>query len=227
MGAYPKPCIRVCGDTGINVEFGNTIDRTVNEKVQRLFKALKARCCPGILDLIPAYRSLCIRYDPWGCSYERLLLVVEDCLCLTAETELSVAEVIEIPVCYGGEYGPDLTEVAAQHQLGIEEVITLHSRVVYDVYMIGFTPGFAYLGGLDERLFTPRKKQPRKSVPAGSVGIADQQTGIYSLESPGGWQLLGRTPVKLFDLERTDPFLLRPGNRLRFRPITRDEFESD
>jgi len=227
MRAYPKPRILVCGDTGITVEFGNAIDRTVNEKVQRLFKALKARCCPGILDLIPAYRSLCIDYDPCGCSYEKLLLVVEDCLCLTAETGSSVAEVIEIPVCYGGEYGPDLTEVAAQHQLGIEEVITLHSREVYDVVMIGFTPGFAYLGGLDERLFTPRKKQPRKSVPAGSVGIADQQTGIYSIESPGGWQLIGRTPVKLFDPERTDPFLLKPGNRLRFRPITRDEFESD
>jgi inhibitor of KinA len=152
---------------------------------------------------------------------------VEDCLCLTAETGSSVAKVIEIPVCYGGEYGPDLTELAAQHQLGIEEVITLHSREVYDVTMIGFTPGFAYLSGLDERLFTPRKKQPRKSVPAGSVGIADQQTGIYSIESPGGWQLIGRTPVKLFDPERTDPFLLKPGNRLRFRPITRDEFESD
>jgi KipI family sensor histidine kinase inhibitor len=227
MAVYSQPRILLCGDTGISVEFGNSIDRACNEKVQRLFKALKERYCPGILDLIPAYRSLCIHYDPWSCSYEKLLLVVEDCLCLTAETGSSVAEVIEIPVCYGGEYGPDLTELAAQHQLGIEEVITLHSREVYDVVMIGFTPGFAYLGGLDERLFTPRKKQPRKSVPAGSVGIADQQTGIYSIESPGGWQLIGRTPVKLFDPERTDPFLLKPGNRLRFRPITRDEFESD
>ena len=134
--------------------------------------------------------------------------------------------IITIPVRYGGSFGPDLPEVAEYHGMTPSEVIALHSAVTYRVYMIGFSPGFPFLGGLDPRLHTPRKKSPREKVPAGSVGLADQQTGIYSLDSPGGWQLIGRTPVKLFDLSREEPLLLGAGDRVLFQPITEKEFEN-
>ena len=134
--------------------------------------------------------------------------------------------ILTIPVHYGGSFGPDLPEVAEYHGMTPSEVIALHSAVTYRVYMIGFSPGFPFLGGLDPRLHTPRKKSPREKVPAGSVGIADQQTGIYSLDSPGGWRLIGRTPVKLFDLSREEPLLLGAGDRVLFQPITENEFEN-
>jgi inhibitor of KinA len=223
---FPQPRMLLCGDSAISVEFGNRIDPVINAQVQRLFRELKKQSLPGVLGLIPSYRALLIQYDPWSCSCERLLQWVEDALHsdvqgLTADTAL-----FEIPVCYGNEYGPDLEAVAAFHNLSPERVIELHSRPLYSVFMIGFSPGFPYLGALDERLVTPRRQEPRSNVPAGSVGIADRQTGIYSLDSPGGWQLIGRTPMKLFDLARTEPFLLKPGDRVRFKPIARDVFGS-
>jgi inhibitor of KinA len=135
------------------------------------------------------------------------------------------AETIEIPVCYGGAFGPDLAVVAAQARLSLEEVIARHAAPNYLVHMIGFAPGFPYLGGLDARLATPRKAAPRPLVPAGSVGIAGGQTGIYSLPTPGGWQLIGRTPLRLFDPARSQPSLLRAGLRLRFVPISKAEFQ--
>jgi KipI family sensor histidine kinase inhibitor len=135
-------------------------------------------------------------------------------------------KIVTIPVHYGGSCGPDLQEVAEYHGLTPAEVIALHSAVTYRVYMIGFSPGFPFLGGLDPRLHTPRKKSPREKVPAGSVGIADQQTGIYSLDSPGGWRLIGRTPLKLFDLSREEPLLLGAGDQVLFQPITGKEIEN-
>lgn len=226
MKEYSEPRILLCGDTGISVELGNDIDPGINHRVQQLFGRLGARRLPGILGLNPTYRSLFIQYDPWECSFEKLLLAVEECLKSGGGAEAGVAPAVEIPVCYGGEYGPDLDEVASFHGMSSDEVIRLHCASVYYVYMIGFTPGFAYLGGLDERLHTPRKKEPRKVVPAGSVGIADRQTGIYPIDSPGGWQLIGKTPVKLFDLEKEDPFFIRAGQSLKFKAITKEEFES-
>jgi inhibitor of KinA len=226
MNEYMEPRILLCGDTGVSVEFGKDIDPDINHRVQELFKVLGARRLPGVLGLNPTYRSLFIQYDPWLCSFERLLLTVEDCLKSSDEAAAAVAPVVEVPVCYGGEYGPDLDEVASFHGMSPEEVVRLHCASVYYVYMIGFTPGFAYLGGLDERLHTPRKKEPRKVVPAGSVGIADRQTGIYPIDSPGGWQLIGKTPVQLFDLEKDDPFLIHAGQSLKFKAITREEFEN-
>jgi len=139
---------------------------------------------------------------------------------------LDSAQIMEIPVCYENDFGLDLQEIADFHDIDTESVIRLHTAPVYDVYMIGFVLGFPYLGGLDEKLYTPRKKSPRKVVPAGSVGIADRQTGIYPIQSPGGWQILGRTPVRLFDLERKNPFFLEMGDKVRFTAITRAEFES-
>jgi inhibitor of KinA len=221
-----NPRILLCGDTAISVEFGDAIDPGINARVRRLFRKIGAARPPGILDLNPTYRSLFIQYDPWECSFENLSLLLDGWL--ESEDDLGEAEgeIKEVPVCYGGAFGPDIGEVAAFHGISADVVITLHAAPVYLVYMIGFTPGFAYLGGLDERLHTPRKNEPRKVVAAGSVGIADRQTGIYPIESPGGWQLIGKTPVKLFDLGREAPLLLQAGDRVRFKPITEKDFES-
>jgi inhibitor of KinA len=223
--AYEKPRMLPCGDTAVSVEFGNVVDRSVNERVHALFRTLKSLNPPGILDLIPTYRSLLIQYDPWECSFEQLLLLIEDCLENSPEMVWKEAGTVEIPVCYGGRLGPDLDEVAGFHGLTPAQVVDLHCAPLYYVYMIGFSPGFPYLGGLDARLFTPRRKEPREKAPAGSVGIADRQTGIYSIESPGGWRLIGRTPLKLFDLGRTNPFTLSPGSTIRFKPISGEAFE--
>jgi KipI family sensor histidine kinase inhibitor len=218
-----QPRILLCGDTGVSVEFGDRIDPAINRRVHCLARALRERSHPGIVDLIPSYRALLIQYDPWLISYENVVSSVEECSADYREDGSSAAGIIEIPVCYGGEWGPDLEDVAAHHGMTSEEVIAMHSRGLYTVYMIGFTPGFPYLGGLDERLATPRKKEPRRRVPAGSVGIADRQTGIYPVASPGGWQLIGWTPLEIFDLTRSDPFYLKPGDRLRFVAITKEE----
>jgi KipI family sensor histidine kinase inhibitor len=220
-----KPKILLCGDTAVSVEFGDRIDPGINALVRRLYALLKAGGHPGITDLNPAYRSLFIQYDPWVCSFERLAGIIEMSLPLLDAAVEERAQVKDVPVCYGGLFGPDLEEIAALHGLCADEIIRLHCAPVYLVYMIGFTPGFAYLGGLDERLHTPRKREPRIRVAAGSVGIADQQTGIYAIESPGGWWLIGRTPLKLFDPGREPPSLIEAGDFVRFRPIAGDEFE--
>ncbi len=218
--SYPR--YRLCGDTGLLVEFGAAIDPSVHRQVMRLFRWLKAKHIHGILDVIPAYASLLVQIDPWRMSFERLRMEIDEVLAAASDTEPEGAEggrIVDIPVSYGGADGPDLEDVCRYHGLSAAEVIALHTAPLYTVYMIGFTPGFPYLGGLDSRLFTPRRSTPRKRVPAGSVGIADRQTGIYSIDSPGGWQLIGRTPLRLFDPMGDRPFLLEPGDRIRFVPI--------
>jgi inhibitor of KinA len=215
-----------CGEAGISVEFGNAIEPAVNARVRHLFQVLKIAQPIGLVDLIPSYHSLFIEYDPCLCSFERLLCVVEDAIREGSGPAVEDGPVVEIPVCYADEYGPDAEELAAVHLLSVEDMILIHSSPIYTVYMIGFMPGFPYLGGLDERLITPRRQAPRRNVPAGSVGIADRQTGIYPLASPGGWQLIGRTPLRLFDPSRPEPFLLKTGDRVRFIPISKDAFES-
>jgi KipI family sensor histidine kinase inhibitor len=222
---YGSPRFLPCGDTGLSVELADGIDRQANDRVQHLFRYFRAKRFAGILDLNPTYRSLFIQYQPWKCSFENLVMLVEDGLMAPDSGQVQQAAPVRIPVCYGGVYGPDLDEVAAFHGMTVDEVVSFHSAPEYYVYMIGFTPGFPYLGGLDERLFTPRKKEPRKWVSAGSVGIADRQTGIYSIDSPGGWQLIGKTPLRLFDLNQSEPFLLNPGDFLQFVPITQNEFK--
>lgn len=210
---------RPCGDTGLAVELGEGIDLAVNRAVHRLRWALEALSLPGIEALTPSYRSLLIQYDPARRSMERLMLDVESVL-EGGWTETDPGRVIEIPVNYGGPEGPDLDEVAAHARLSPEEVVRRHSGVDYPVYLIGFTPGFPYLGGMDPSLCTPRKATPRERVPAGSVGIAETQTGIYPIDSPGGWQLIGRTPWRLFDPSRAEPFLVRAGDTVRFVPLS-------
>ncbi|MHB8764855.1 MAG: 5-oxoprolinase subunit PxpB [Deferrisomatales bacterium] len=220
----PFPVFRPCGDRALLVELGEGVDLAVNRRVHALARALGAARHPGVVAVNPTYRSLFVEYDPRRCSYEELVRLAEACLGAREDDPPAGGEV-EIPVCYGGALGPDLDEVARVRGLTREQVVALHSGPVYPVYMLGFTPGFPYLGGLDPRLHTPRRATPRQRVPAGSVAIADRQAGIYPIESPGGWQLLGRTPLKLFDLQRDPPFLVTAGTRLRFRPIAPEEYE--
>lgn len=201
------------------VELGEGIDPAVNRAVHQLRRAVEALALPGIEAMTPAYRSLFLQYDPSRRSPERLMLDVESLL-ETMGTDEHPGRIIEIPVNYGEEHGPDLDEVAAHAGLSPEEIIRRHSGADYPVYMIGFTPGFPYLGGMDASLCTPRKATPRERVPAGSVGIAEAQTGIYPIDSPGGWQIIGRTPLRLFDPDRAEPFLVRAGDILRFVPVT-------
>ena len=223
---YEVPKILCCGDQALSIEFGDSIDPKINRKVLHLFDRLRARPVPGIKDLIPSYRSLLIQYDPLMLSTEELKTFLRQQLPGLGQVISKKGRIITIPVHYGGPFGPDLPEVAEYHGMTPAEVIALHSAVTYRVYMIGFSPGFPFLGGLDPRLHTPRKKSPREKVLAGSVGIANQQTGIYSLDSPGGWRLIGRTPVKLFDLSKEEPLILGAGDRVLFQPITENEFEN-
>jgi inhibitor of KinA len=223
---YGNPKILPCGDQAVSIELGDSIDLEVNRKVLHLFERLRVRPVPGIKDLIPSYRSLLIQYDPMRLSLEELKDILDAHWSGLGQGGSPRRDIVEIPVCYGGSFGPDLPGVAEYHGLTPGEVIALHAAPTYQVYMIGFTPGFPFLGGLDPRLQTPRKKTPRGKVPAGSVGLADKQTGIYSLDSPGGWQLIGRTPVKLFDLSRGKPLFLEAGDRVRFCPIPEREFEN-
>lgn len=216
---------------------GDRIDPETHRRVMGLAESLTARRVPGILGMVPAYASLTIHYDPLQLAgppvagpreispYQRLCDLVAELIESLEETSLTEGRNIEIPVCYGGELGPDLAYVAGHCGVSVEEIIALHSEAGYLVYMIGFSPGFPYLGGLPRPLETPRRPTPRPRVPAGSVGIGGAQTGIYPIESPGGWQLIGRTPLRLFYPEEDPPVLLRAGDRVQFRSISREEFE--
>jgi len=219
------PKILLTGDSALTIEFGAAIDPLINRRVQTLYKKLKTDPPSGVIDLIPTYRSLLIQYDPISLSDEHLRKIISSLMDEAEGLVKEAARIVEVPVCYGKGFGLDLEEVAAYHQLTVDDVIRIHSQSTYQVYMIGFTPGFPFMGGLDKRLLTPRKKIPREIVPAGTVGLAGQQTGIYPIESPGGWQLIGRTPIKLFDLCLGDPFYLKPGDQVIFKPISKEEFE--
>ena len=213
------------GDGAIHVQFHEEICEEGFTAVQTFFRRLTALKDRRILELIPTYHSVTVFYRP-GVSYQEMLELIHSVwqsYDQNSEQSTSVREVI-IPVCYGGEYGPDLEFVAQYHNLSVNEVINKHSESQYLVYMIGFMPGFPYMGGLNLELATPRLSSPRAVVPQGSVGIAGQQTGLYPLTSPGGWQLIGRTPLTLFDVNSDPPTLLRSGDRVRFKPISSEEY---
>jgi inhibitor of KinA len=225
MGLYPKPISYLMGDRGLLLEFGDGISRKVNEKVRRMALAIQAEAIEGIEETVPTYRSLLIIYNPIILSVEDLgtrLIRIEEGLQLTPLPE---PKLTRIPVVYGGVYGPDLEEVAKYHQISPDEVIRLHCSNPYLIYMIGFMPGYPYMGELPQALVTPRLKTPRLFVPKGSVAIAQRQTGIYSMESPGGWQILGRTPAELFDPGKDPPVLLQMGDFVHFYPINEKEFK--
>ena len=216
---------RVAGDRGLLVEYGDAIDLDVNRKVRCMAMVLDTHRLKGIMEVIPTYRSLLLFYDPSQTTPQRLIKQLEALETTLTNIEIPAPRKIEIPVCYGGKYGPDIEYVAEAHGLSVTEVIRLHAKPEYPIYMIGFTPGFPFLGGLSKRLYTPRLQTPRTTVPEGSVGIANNQTGIYPVASPGGWQLIGRTPLKLFAPHRSDPFIYQTGDHLKFTPISEQEFE--
>ncbi|MFO7785591.1 MAG: 5-oxoprolinase subunit PxpB [Thermodesulfobacteriota bacterium] len=221
---YDTPRFRPAGDRGILAEFGEGIDLSVNRKVRAAALILEQRPPVGIVEVIPTYRSLLIIYDPMQTvpeGIEQALLALEqdmDSSCIPPP------KVVDIPVCYGGDFGPDIGFVAETHGLSVDEVIRIHSEPLYPIYMIGFTPGFPFLGGLAESLHTPRLETPRFHVPEGSVGIANNQTGVYPVASPGGWRLIGRTPLRLFAPERETPFLYTAGDLIRFVPIREGDY---
>ncbi len=215
---------RIVGDRGLLLEFGDEIKQEINERVRRMALALEKEAIQGIVETIPTYRSLLILYDPFILSLGELRERVQKIGEGLQEIPLPKPTLTRIPVVYGGVYGPDLEGVAKHCHLSPEEVIRLHCSKPYLIYMIGFMPGYPYMGELPEALITPRLKTPRLSVPKGSVAIAQRQTGIYPMESPGGWQIIGRTPLELFDSNRTPPALLRMGDRVQFYPICEKEF---
>jgi inhibitor of KinA len=223
---YTEPRFLLAGDSALVVEFGDEISEEVNRKVHALAYVLEKNPLPGIGEAVPTYRSLLIHYDPLRLPCDDVKALAADLLQKCEEISLPEPRVIEVPVVYGGEFGLDIQFVAEHNGLSVEEVIRLHSGVSYTIYMLGFSPGFTYLGGLPEVLATPRLPTPRKLVPAGSVGIAGTQTGIYPIATPGGWRLIGRTPLKLFEPTQEPPVPLRPGDRLRFVPISEEELRT-
>ena len=213
------------GDAALTVEFGNEIDPALNDRVIAFADALRAQGWPGLCDIVPTYRSGTIHVDPLRLDVatlsDRLFRFAR-----TAPTGRSSSHTRHrIPVLYGGEWGPDLKELADFAQLSVADVISLHASVDYRVYMLGFSPGFPYLGTVPEPLAMPRLATPRTLVPAGSVGIAGNQTGIYPTATPGGWRLIGRTPVTVYRPADSKPFLLNPGDLVRFEPIGPEEFD--
>ena len=216
----------IAGDSSLCAEFGNEISKEINAQIRAFNILLKESGIAGIVETIPTYRSLLIQYDPGVISYKSLEGKLKKLLARLDSVEIPPSEVLEVPVLYGGEeMGPDLKFVAENAKMSEEEVIKLHSEPEYLIYMLGFTPGFTYLGGLNDAIETPRLKTPRVKIPAGSVGIAGKQTGVYPIDSPGGWQLIGRTPLKMYDADREKPILPEAGQYIKFVPIDRAEFD--
>ncbi len=216
---YDIPLFLPAGDTALVVEFGDAISPEVNRKVRSLSDALELRSVTGVFDFLPTYRSVLVYYDPLEITAAELQDGIEGLLQDADEISIASRRVVHIPTLYGGKMGVDIGFVAQHAGIDEQEVVRIHSGTDYLVYMMGFSPGFAYLGGLDERLATPRLESPRTEIPAGAVGIAESQTGVYPMVSPGGWQLIGRTPLKLFDSQREPPVLLNAGDYVRFTPI--------
>jgi inhibitor of KinA len=209
------------GEQGLVVELGDRVDPELNERVHLLAAAARRSLSDVVSEVVPTYRSLLLVFDPLRVRRARLVARVEellDGLARAGEAELA-SRLVHVPVAYGGELGPDLEEVARHARVAPNEAVALHSSAVYRVHMLGFTPGFPYLGGTPERLAIARLESPRERVPAGSIGIAGAQTGIYPIDSPGGWRIVGRTPLRLFDPAAERPFLMAAGDRVRFHPV--------
>ena len=220
---YDQPKFRLMGDRSLLVELGDEISPAINQSVQELFVGLDLQQPQGILELVPSYRSLLVICDPAVLSLTDLKQLIVETHNNLDRSQLPQPRTVKIPVVYGGDYGPDLLEVAQYHHLTPEEVIGYHIQPTYRVYMIGFTPGYPYLGELPDAIATPRRNTPRTRVPRGSVGIAQKQSGIYSVDSPGGWQIIGWTPVRLFDPRKNPPSLLVMGDRVQFYTISAQE----
>ena len=227
----PAPRFFPMGDQALIVEFGDRVDPALSSQIAAVALRLRETRPIGVLDIVPAYATLALHYDPAAVGagtspYEALVETIESWLKTQTAASSSSGRLIEIPVCYGGAFGEDLEALALSRNLSVEEVIAIHSGSDYYVHMLGFVPGFAYLGGLDARLATPRRDTPRPRVPAGSVAIAGEQTAVYPLDTPGGWQIIGRTPLQLFKPDASPPSLLNAGDTVRFVPISLQEFEA-
>ena len=234
MHYLPSYKISALGDSAIVVDFGNSIDESINKLVHSVFYQLQSDPIPGMIEAVPAYSSLTIYYDvlfirnklsKQTTAFEWITEKVNSYLSGEKKHTEVESVLIKIPVCYEKEYGPDLDFIALKNNISVEEIIQRHIATIYRVYMLGFLPGFAYMGLVDEKIVSPRKQYPAP-VEAGSVGIAGKQTGIYPFRSPGGWQIVGRTPLKLFDKEKTNPVLFKSGDTVQFYSITKNEFES-
>ena len=212
------------GDSGIRVGFGERIDPKINREIQSFVNELERTPIPGVVEWVPTYCAVTVYYHPHRIRYRELCQQLEAIEKKRVPVTEKDVRVVELPVVYGGEYRPDLESVAGENGLSPQEVIRIHSDPSYRVYMMGFVPGFPYLGGMSEKIATPRLKDPRPRIPAGSVGIAGSQTGVYPLETPGGWRIIGRTPIRLYDPDRNPPVLLRAGDLVRFRPIPVDAY---
>ncbi len=220
---YNPPTYREMGDRSLLVEMGNEIHIDLNQRVGKLFLAVKKAALKEVLDIIPGYCTLLLVFDPLKTNASLMRKKVDALLDEMDTFEIPEPTEIRIPVVYGGKFGPDLEWVADYHGISPEDAIRLHVGTPYHVYMIGFIPGFPYMGELPKALITPRKETPRTRVPKGSVGLAQEQTGIYASDSPGGWQIIGRTPLALFEPSNTPPALLKMGDRVRFYPVTEEE----
>ncbi len=227
------PTFQPMGDRCVIIEFESRVDPEINARVRSVAEYLLTHPIEGVVDVVPAFTTVAVHYRPEALAnslpqetpYRRLCRSIESALADGVARTHASAHVVEVPVCYGGEFGPDLDEVAVQSKLTPQQVIELHAASKHQVYMLGFAPGFPYLGGLDPRLEMPRRATPRTKVPAGSVAIAREQSAIYSIETPGGWNILGRTPLRLFTPETDPPCLLLPGDNVRFVPITAEQFK--
>jgi inhibitor of KinA len=213
------------GDSVLIVEFEERIDPVVNAAAIGLAEAIEAAQLAGVRDVVPTYRSVAIYFDPLRTSADALVERIQHGAAQAPSAVTEARTSLRVPVCYGGEFGPDLESVAAFADASAADVIRIHTSATYRVFMLGFVPGFAYLGIVDSRIAMPRHPAPRVRVPWGSVGIAGPQTGIYPADTPGGWQLIGRTPIKPFDANRAEPFLMKPGDAVQFYPVDPDEFE--
>jgi len=211
-----KPRIVALGDSAILIQLGEEIDPAVNRRVHALACLVEVSAIAGIIETVPAYATLLVHYDPLILSFTQIKNILREKLTWIQENESRKSRLVEAPVQYGGELGPDLESVASHCGLRVEDVIRIHSEKTYTVYMMGFTPGYPYMGKLDDALIMPRLETPRTRVPAGTVAIAGSQTGIYSIESPGGWNLIGWTPLKLFDPNSDSPFLFAPSDEVKF-----------
>ena len=222
------PHISPSGDSAVTVVFGNEIDDRSNRYVYALKRILESESSLSILSIIPSYCSLLVVYDLNKHGQREIADYIESKLSTVYKSSIKKVkkEIVEIPTVYGGEYGPDLDYVAEHVGITRDEVIKIHSSVSYKVYMIGFSPGFPYLGGMEKKISCPRLQKPRLRIPKGSVGIAGDQTGVYPSESPGGWRLIGRTPKTLFDVNCQPPVIILPGSYVKFIPINSDEFNS-
>ena len=225
MAGEPGMKIIPASDSSLLLAFGNTITQGLHQRVLALFHALRARQDFRIRNLHPAYASLLIDFDPLAMTHEEVATLVQSLSSTGYSAAEDGSEVVEIPLCYDAEFGPDLGDVATHNHVSNDDVVRLHSSATYYVCFLGFTAGFAYLGGLPEALHTPRLATPRRLVAGGSVGIAGSQTGIYPTETPGGWRLIGRTPLRMFDPQAQSPTRLQPGDRVQFSAIDRATFE--